>query len=305
MLDNLKVPFTRPAYVSTDFRSGESVLIGAEQADQIIRECCYERQRRINDDRALGLAEAIEHGTFLPNTQIAFALLHGRLILVNGYHRLTAVSLCRQAQPFRIEIYPCASAEDVDALYLRFDQPGGVRTLTQLGAALGLADDKLRQGSVTWLMRAIPLLMMRLERLPPLKRPRASRDLDRKKEEAKLWKPWAVDYQSCLDGGISSRTNRYRNAGVVAVALVTLRYQNVMAKVFWAESVRDNALESDDPRHALHLHLATAKRSVQEFALAEACCNAWNAFFRNRRLTICKTLGHPLRVLGTPFKGDE
>lgn len=305
MLGNLKVPFTRPAFVSMDFSSGDSVMISADEAEQIMRECWYEKQRRINDDRALGLAEAIEHGTFLPNTQLAFARLSDRLILVNGYHRLTAVSLCKQAQAFRIEIYPCRSVSEVDALYLRFDQPGGARTLTQLGAALGLADEHFRRSSVTWLMRAIPLLMMNLERLPALKRPRASRDMDRKKEEALRWKPWALDYQSCLDGGIAVRTTRYRNAGVVAVALATLRYQNVMAKVFWAESIRDSALESDDPRHALHLHLATAKKSVHEFALAEAACNAWNAFFRNRRLTFCRSLGHPLRVLGTPFQGDE
>lgn len=304
MLDSARIPFSRPAFISPEYKSGDAVIVDAATAEQIMRECHYEGQRRINDDRALGLAEAIEHGTFLRNTQLAFARLHGRLILVNGYHRLTAVTLCRQALQFRIEIYDCLSMEDVDALYLRFDQPGGVRSLTQLGAALGLADDKFRQGSVSWLMRAVPLLMMRLERVPPVKRPRATRDLDRKKEEAKLWKPWALDYQSCLDGGVTVRTSRYRNAGVVAVALMTLRYQNVMGKVFWAESIRDNALESDDPRHALHMHLATAKRSMHEYALAEACCNAWNAFFRNRRLTICKSLGYPLRILGTPLKGD-
>lgn len=279
-------------------------MIDAALAEQIMRECHYENQRRINDDRALGLAETIERRKFRLNTQLAFARLYGRLIMINGYHRLTAVSLCRQAYPFRIEIYDCASLDDVDALYLTFDQPGGVRSLTQLGAALGLADEKFRQGSVTWLMRAVPLLMMRLERLPPAHRPRAARDLDRRKEEALLWKPWALDYQTCLDGGILARTRRYRNAGVVAVALVTLRYQPVMAKVFWSESIRDSALEADDPRHALHLHLASARRSVHEFALAEASCNAWNAFFRNRRLTMCKMLGHPLRLLGTPFKGD-
>lgn len=287
--------------------SGESVSVSAEVAKLIIDECPYDGQRDLNEDRALLLAMAMERGTFLPNTQIAFGVLDGRFYLVNGQHRLNAVGLARLDQRFRIEVYPCQSRDDLDALYCRFDQPGGQRSLTQVSRSLGLHDDTdkgLRPATAALLLRAMPILMMDLRRVAPIHRTRATRDLDAKKTEAIKWKPWAIEYQHCLDRGLTTRTARFRTGGVFAIALVTLRYQHATAREFWSEATRCSGLLSDDPRQALHSHFLSSKRSRSEYDLMEAAANAWNAFFQKRRLTQCKALGSPIKLLGTPFLGD-
>lgn len=290
--------------------NGSAVRIDGDIARQILTECEYPRQRQLNDDRALLLASAMEQGTFLPNTQLAFCRLGSALYLVNGQHRLTAVVLSEQAQTFRIEIYECSSMADVDAAYCRFDQPGGQRSLTQVSRSLGLHDDGddpsgLKPSTAALLLRATPLLMIGMKRIPPVQRPRHTRDLDRKKDVALTWKPWAIDYQVCLQSGISNKTARFRTGSVFAVALITLRYQNERAKPFWSHALRDSGLMEGDPRHTLHSHFLSAKKAKTEYDLAEAAAHAWNAWFSKRNITLIKTLGGPIRLAGTYLADND
>ncbi|WP_165363943.1 hypothetical protein [Rhodoplanes serenus] len=287
--------------------SGASLRIDQDLAARLLAECPYDGQRALNDDRALLLAAAMEHGTFMQNTQIAFARCDGRYFLVNGQHRLNAITLAQQAQAFRIEVYDCRSRDEVDACYCRFDQPGGQRSLTQVSRSLGLHDSAeggLRPATAALLLRSVPMLMIGRRRIAPSQRPRDTRDLDVKRDFAMRWKPWAIDYQSCLDQGIGQRTGRYRAGGVFAVALVTLRYQNAKAREFWGPSIRNNGLLVGDPRGALHSHFLSAKRATSEYDLAEAAVHAWNAWFGGRQLTMCKVLGASLAPRGTPFTGE-
>jgi hypothetical protein len=283
--------------------SGNGVKIDEDLADRILKSCIYQGQRPLNEDRALLLGDTMERGTFLPHTQLAFGRWNGNFFLVNGQHRLTAVTLSSQAQYFRIEVYECASPHEIDMLYARFDQAGGQRSLTQISRSLGLHDEKdgLRPASAALLLRAVPLLMIDLKRIVPSQRPRNSRDLDAKREFALGWKPWAIDYQNCLDGGIPVRTARFRAAGTMAVALATLRYQNARAKEFWREAAHNSGLKSGDPRHTLHTFFLQSKRVRSEFDLAEACSFAWNAWLSDRQLTLLKILGGKINVRGTPF----
>lgn len=297
----------RPNSLDSLLTNGASVAIGPDLARRILAECTYIHQRPLNEDRALLLAAAIEHGTFRRNTQIAFARLNGRLILVDGQHRLNAVDLAGRAWPMRIEIEDKADHLAVDAYYCSFDQPGGTRSLTQVSRSLGLHDadgNGLRPTTAALLVRAVPMLMIDLRRIAPNQRPRQTRDLDTKKQIALEWKPWALAYQGCLDKGIGSRTARYRAGGVFAVAIATLRHQRERALIFWSNSIRNDALRNDDPAHALHSHFLSSKRATSEYDLAEAASHAWNAFYANRSLKLVKAIGSPLKLLGTPYTGE-
>jgi hypothetical protein len=190
-----------PASLEALLVPGAALSIDKPLAERILRDCPYAQQRPLNEDRALLLGDAMEHGTFLRLTQISFGRLHGRYHLVNGQHRLTAVTLADQPQAFRIEVYDCRDTAELHALYCRFDQPGGTRTLAQVSRSLGLHDELggLRPATAALLLRTVPLLMIDLRRIAPAQRPRAARDLERRKEAALAWKPWAIDYQACLE----------------------------------------------------------------------------------------------------------
>lgn len=304
----MAIAFIKSDQLNEILISGASVMVAPELARRVLAECGYMHQRPLNEDRALLLASAIEHGTFRRNTQVVFARLHGRLILVDGQHRLTGIDLAGRAWPLRVEIEDKSSQAEVDALYCQFDQPGGQRSLTQVSRSLGLHDadgNGLRPPTAALLMRAVPMLMVDLRRIAPTHRPRETRDLDTKKQVALEWKPWALDYQSCLGKGIGARTGRYRAGGVFAVALATLRHQRERAKIFWTNSIRNDALRSDDPAHSLHSHFLSSKRATSEYDLAEAASHAWNAHFANRPLKLVKAVGSPLKLLGTPYTGGE
>lgn len=288
--------------------AGESVEINKEIAGRILQECKYQGQRPLNEDRVLAIAELMEQHTFRPNDQISFGLLNGALYLVNGYHRLNAVEMIGVKYPFRVEVYDVATAAELDALYCTFDQPGGQRSVTQISRSLGLHDEGdsgLRPATAALLIKSCPLLMIDLRRIAPNNRPPSTRSLDAKKAAALQWKPYAIDYQSCLSAGMSARTGRYRASGVFAVALATIRHQREKAIPFWKESVRNSGLQRGDPRQTLNVEFLSAKRSAGEYELAEKACTAWNAWFRGRELVVCKVLGSPLKILGTPYNGEE
>lgn len=288
--------------VYDQLKNGDSLEIGPVVARRILDNWPYEGQRPLNEDRVIQLGETLQRGTFLPNTQISFGRVGAKLYLLNGQHRLNAIELSGVSCKFRIEIYECRDASELADLYCRFDQPGGQRSLTQISRALNLHDDALRPATAASLLQATPLLMTGLRRVAPNRRPVRTRDLDQRKMVALEWKPWAIDYQACLQAGVRVRTARYRSASVFAVALVTLRYQNSRAKEFWTGSIRNDALRHDDPRAALHgSFLSASKARKGEFDLAEAASYAWNAFYKGRPLILCKAIGTEIRLLGTPL----
>lgn len=284
---------------------GESVLITSALASRVLAECGYEGQRKVDDDRALLHAERMELGTFLENSQIAFGLYMGRLYLVNGQHRMRAVEVAGRAYRFRVEIYLCNKPSDIDAIYCRFDQPGSQRSLSQVSRSLGLHDELdggLRPVTAALLLRAVPLLMVDLRHIQVAHRPRATRDLDSKKDFAQVWKSAAIVYQGCLDCGVAVRTSRFRNAGVFAVALATCRYQPARAVDFWGVAMKNDKLGVGDPRKALVDDFLARKRTNHEFELAGAAAVAWNAFVERRQLKILRPLD-PIRLTGTPYDG--
>lgn len=284
--------------------SGALLMITPAMARRILGECRYDRQRPVNEDRVLLLAGYMEHGTFRQNTQLVFVALNGRLYLIDGQHRMHAVDLSGMSQPFRIEVEQCTNEREIDALYCRIDQPGGQRSLTQVSRSLGLHDDAeggLRPANAALLLRTVPMLMIELQRIPPALRPRSTRDIDAKKTVALDWKPMAIAYQECLDLGVSKFCGRFRNAGVMAVALATFRHQPEKAKEFWAGAVMGDGLSANDPRQALRNDFLVRGRTSHEFDLAETSAMAWNAFMAGRELKILKVLGGPIKLSGTPY----
>ena len=98
-------------------------------------------------------------------------------------------------------------------------------------------------------------------------------------------------------------------AGVMAVALYTLRHQPARAHEFWHGVAGNDGLRKGDPRAALiadllfnrTLNVGSHRQKVQQPALA------WNAFCEGRDLKIIKCIdGAALTLWGTPLaKGRQ
>jgi hypothetical protein len=274
-------------------------------AGLILTETHYAGQRPVNEQHALLLGMEMEQGTFLPDTQLAFGRRDGDLYLLNGRHRMHAVELSGRAMRFSIVVYEVNSDAELGGLYCRFDTMVRKRSSAQIIAATGLADEDstgLGRPVAQLLYSATPLLMIAFERIHHGLRAVEVRNVDRRVQFAKAWKPAALLYQKCLDGSRGRLPSRFRSVGVAAAAFATLRYQPELGEVFWAYAIANDALHIGDPRRTLYLDLVERRaKPGTEYDLARLAATAWNAFFEKRPLKLIKVLDGPIRIAGTPF----
>lgn len=303
---SMNEPVFQPTIEDTIVAAGGHLTVGPALAHRILTECHYAGQRRIDEQHALLLGMEMEQGTFLADTQLAFAQIDGgALHLLNGRHRMHAVELSGRHIRFSVVIYPVDTAAELGSLYCRFDTMVRKRTAPQIISASGIADEDaagLGRPAARILYAATPLLMLGFAREAHPTRRIETRNVDRRIEFARDWKDAAILYQKCLAASLTALPARFRSVGVAAVAFATLRYQPELGEVFWSYAVANDALRVGDPRRTLHLDLVgrTGKRGT-EYDLAKSAATAWNAFFEKRPLKLIRALEGPIRIAGTPF----
>lgn len=284
---------------------GERLLVTPSLAQQILLESHYRGQRTIDEQHALLLGMEMEQGTFLPDTQLAFARLGDDLFLLNGRHRMHAIELSGCPTRFSIVVYRVETESELGAFYCRFDTMVRKRSGAQIISATGLADesdDGLGRPVAQLLYSAVPLLMIGFERIPHSHRKVETRNVDHRIQFAKDWKPAAILYQKCLAASRGRLPVRFRSVGVAAVALATLRHHPQFAETFWSGAIANDALHIGDPRRTLYLDLVGRGNAAgAEYDLTRVATTAWNAYFEKRPLKLIKLIDGPIRIAGTPF----
>jgi hypothetical protein len=105
------------------------------------------------------LADLMQRHQWRAKEKLDFARLDGRLILVNGHHRLGSQALAGLRMEWIVVIHECASADEVAELYFTFDtncrqrSPHTILNVVGLGPTLGIGKD-----TASRLWSAIPLL---------------------------------------------------------------------------------------------------------------------------------------------------
>jgi hypothetical protein len=119
------------------------------------------------------LAEMMRRDLWRPFDKLDFSRLpDGRLILVNGHHRLSAQELAQRTIEWAVVIHDRGTMEEVSQLYHDFDTNVRLRTQDQIIDASGLDDELgLSKKIATAVFTAVPLIATGLD---PSK---ASRDL--------------------------------------------------------------------------------------------------------------------------------
>lgn len=94
---------------------------------------------------------------------------------------------------------------------------------------------------------------------------------------------------------------KLNTAGVMAVALYTLRYQPGKAHHFWHGLAENDGLKKDDPRAALLRDMfERSANSGSTRQTTQAPVLAWNAYCEGRNLKIIKCIhGAPISLWGT------
>lgn len=281
------------------------VTLSALQMNTVLRECAYEHQRYIKERHVAVLADLMRRGQWHPKNQIDFALLNGRLILVNGYHRGSAQVRSGKTIEWSIAIHRVKTDADLRALYHSFDTNVAIRGAADLLRANDFAGQHgLPQKVAESLYRAIPYIVSRFELNPKHRNFLVEKQIDLRLQVATDYAKAAARYATCLEVLPAVRRTRFLSGAMMAVGVITLRYQSSTAWEFWAGVANNDGLKRGDPRQALLLDMMTRKAGGNHVYGFAPAIIAWNAFFNDRELRLIKVLESFTPVIdGTPFDG--
>lgn len=289
----------------TVLREGRKV-IGPALAERILSEAHYDGQRKTYDHHVTLLADMMRRGKWSTGSQIAFARLGDALFLVNGRHRMRAVSASLRDIEFQVLIVDVQSMEEVAGLYYHFDVATRARgTADILRAVGGLDDHGVTKGMANALFSAAGLIGNKLVWPSYLRDPVRARSVDHRLDTMKPWWPMAKQYEGIIEAAEHNLRSRLRRPATVAVAVLTLKYQPEKAVAFWSGVAENDGLRRGDPRHTfisdILNRVLSAGTSMQSVIVP---ATAWNAWFEGKTIMQIKVVGSaPPRLLGTPFDG--
>lgn len=278
------------------------------QANMILRECAYDHQRPINQMHVLTLAEHMKRGTWQPKDKLDFASLpDGKMILINGYHRMTAQVHSAKDIVWMIVVHDCPDHAAVRALYYRFDTNVRARSSENILQGVGFIDDTgMTKQLARRLFEAVPLIMSGLKigtSKTTDQQKIAARIADDRLEVAREYAPFAMALAELLHPAPFNVREKLRVPAFLATAMITVKHQPELAKEFWHGMALNDGLSRSDPRAVLLRDIN--ERTTRTGPLgtnAVIVAKAWSAFYSRRQIQLIRvTRGEVIRLLGTPY----
>ena len=284
-------------------RDGRKVEVTPSLAARILNECRYLRQRPVKEWRVAYQVGEMKAGRFKQGRQISFALLDGSLILVNGYHRNTAVVRSGRAQTFMIEVVEVETPQEVAELYATYDVGGAERSMLETAGEL-LVQGDLSNPQLSALLRAVQIISTHF------RKPSVNEDATilysrlARGNVARAWYPYAEQYFALTSDAVPQVKTALHRQPVVAVALMTLKHEPEKAEEFWKGLAMDDGLARNDPRKALLEKLRSHEAVHSIPAQLQAVAAGWNAFYEGRRLKEIRVRpDKPFTIAGTKIVG--
>lgn len=289
----------------TPIREGR-MSIDPALAGLILSETNYTRQRKLKPFRLHRHRTTINRGQWDPDNTIRFARFGGRLILVDGQHRLNAIIDTNTTCSFIVVISEAKSLEDVHRMYSRIDVDGNRSTVDVLNAA-----DPTNGRDISFEMRrgAYKAMDALANDFPHRRLKVGEAELVTKEDRVNcmaFWLEELEDYDAIVRAGQSQLRNAMRRPGIIAVALATLKHQHERAKLFWTAVAENKLLRPGDPEQALVNFLLTSRMDDAMRQGERYTAQAWNSWFHGRRLEKIKKSpadDKPIKIAGTPFQG--
>ena len=290
-----------------DFLYEGIAKISALEMHRVLQVCHYEYQRPVSERHMLVLCDLMKRGQWQPKSQIDFAVLDGKYILINGYHRAYAQVRSGKTIEWSVVFHKVKTEDDLRSLYFAFDtniRPRGTREILR-AAEFGVLNGVPAQ-MADCLYRAVPFIASGFATDPKDRNFLVDKQVDRRLEVATEYAKAAARYAACLDGMQGHRKAKFRGAGVTAVAVITLRFQSIKAWEFWSGVIGNDGLKRGDPRLALFNDMLSRKARGSSLDAFAPAMIAWNAFFNDRELRIIKITDHFVAAIdGTPFDGKK
>lgn len=299
--------------ISTDIRSYplEALIregrcsIGPALATRVLIDAHYDGQRPLAKHHITLLAEDMRRDRWTSGSQLCFGRLKGGLYLINGRHRMTAIAESQREIEFQVLILDVATEAELSALYYRFDRRQRARSDAEVLNALGFAETHgLSKGMTKAVFDAALIIANNFRRPNYQADPVAVRSDDARLETASSWWSFGARYEALIKPAPVFLKHKLMVAQVVAVGLVTCRYQPELATTFWGGLALNDGLRRTDPRNTLIGDLQTRNLLGSKLNGAIVTSSAWNAHYQGRQASHFKVMdGSVTRIVGTPYDG--
>lgn len=274
------------------------------QAIEAATQYNYVNQRQYSRQHVLVLAEAMKRGEFREYTPIDFAVLDGVPHLVNGQHTLRAISHAGSPFWLSVHFHRVEDVSEIDALYSKYDigKTRNIRdALHGIGDELGLTV-KEREGLAT----AVNFINMGFRIYSGNDDPVRifeAKDFEVKKRLMREWAEEAKLVFAEIAPAPGFNKQLFLRGAILAVALVTMRYQPDLAKPFWSGAAIDDGLRNGDPRKAFVNWLRNNKVGTSMRFQHRAAIASWNAWFSGRTLSkVYPATEAALKIAGTAIE---
>ena len=277
--------------------------INQQQAEYILKEMNYPRQRKVNSSQVNTIIDKMLTGAWIDGHTISFAKCDGKFYLVNGQHRMMAIAKCGKRQVFSVIISNCKTPDDVHKIYCTHDTGVRARSKVEVLASFGFSERYgLSKSVASKLYESSLLVEYGFERQYYQSNPKV-RNVDYRLEVSARWAPYAKHYEDAIKSADQQLKGKLLSAGTMAVALATFRYAPEVARAFWTGLAEQNGLRVGDPRRTLALDMRNRiLNSGSQDQGEKSASVAWNAYAERRQLKIIKVYaGNEITLTGTPW----
>lgn len=268
--------------------------------------------RRFDEVHAEAIAYAMMEGHVGATETITVVLWDGKEYLVDGQHRMWAVTQLSEPWEFTINFKRVKTWEDVCSAY--GDEDLGKKRSTEVCAKALSVDDQVGTSKKLFknALSASKLINVGFDDGSKAKL-KISRNNHHTIETVlnyrKEWKKVDAAYKK----GDPNTKKLFFNQATVAVAGLTYRHCPDKAEEFWGVMLADDGLKKGDPRKALLdflRDLAMNKVLIKPSKKALYISMAWNAFYAGRKMTRLKwrddlVVASGLVLAGTPWDGSK
>lgn len=281
------------------------------QAADFLTHWQYRKQRIIRRLRVETYVQQMMSGDWTYRTELNVGVLpDGSCYLLNGYHRLTALTQVSDPTitlPVRV-VYTLMEDEQDMANYYGVMDIGGTRSsrdavrAQDLAEAWNVAPDLLVTAGAAAALIMTDFSGGRSHSWHSL----VGRSIPARIRFLREWEAELVQANNIIKPAVKSVKKYFNRQAVVGVMLLTLRHAPDKAYEFWSAVVSGEGLYLGDPQMTLRNYLqATPTSKVHEHVYARYVANCWNAFYREQKMTRTQVksegVGDLIVIDGTPY----
>jgi hypothetical protein len=283
-------------------------------ADRILTRNLWDRQRPERPGYVNSYAQTMKNGRWEPLSVIRFAVFEGSEYLVDGQHRLRAVSSSGTSHQFVVIRQHVSHHDEVARVYSSVDR-GLSRTSFDMLHALGV-DDLFGWTQTQTNMIGSAILYIQSE----FKRNAKGLKLSGQELAEKIleYSEAAQQYVELYQVANTVISDGLRRRGTASVGLITLHQSRKEYGQkpfdFWDGVARDDSLKQGDPRKLAVEHIkiskvaggASRKSAFSTHYSARYIAQCFNAYIEDRQISKTYVRGEesPMKIKGTQFTGE-